>query len=193
MTATPAFLTLVSKARRRAVWNLVGEQASVGAACALGCALLLLLLGTEILQWYWPVVLFFGGMAVAAWRTRRSLPSPYTVAQRVDERLNLADVISTVIRQTLRQLITPDALRGRMTSINMIFFMGGPQLGELEAGVVAALIGAPLSVVTGGLGCLIAVALIAWKVPLLRQYDEDDLKRAGEQLANESLVVATGK
>ncbi|MEO8192090.1 MAG: MFS transporter, partial [Acidobacteriota bacterium] len=48
-----------------------------------------------------------------------------------------ADAVSTVIRQTLRQLVTPDALRGRMTSVNMIFFMGGPQLGELEAGVVA--------------------------------------------------------
>ena len=46
----------------------------------------------------------------------------------------LADPISTVIRQTIRQFVTPDRLRGRMTSINMIFFMGGPQLGELEAG-----------------------------------------------------------
>ncbi len=51
----------------------------------------------------------------------------------------LADLVSTVIRQTLRQLLTPDALRGRMTSVNMIFFMGGPQLGELEAGLVASL------------------------------------------------------
>jgi MFS family permease len=70
-----------------------------------------------------------------------------------------ADTVSTVLRQTIRQLVTPDHLRGRMTSVNMIFFMGGPQLGELEAGVVAALIGAPLSVVTGGVGCLIAVAV----------------------------------
>lgn len=104
-----------------------------------------------------------------------------------------ADAVSTILRATIRQLVTPDHIRGRMTSINMIFFMGGPQLGELEAGVVAALIGAPLSVVTGGLGCLIAVALVAWKVPMLRQYDEEDLKRAGEQLANESLAVAAGK
>jgi hypothetical protein len=43
-----------------------------------------------------------------------------------------------------------------MTSVNMIFFMGGPQLGELEAGAAAALIGAQLSVITGGLGCLFA-------------------------------------
>ena len=69
-----------------------------------------------------------------------------------------ADTVSTVLRQTIRQLVTPDHLRGRMTSVNMIFFMGGPQLGEMEAGVVAHLIGATLSVVTGGVGCLLAVA-----------------------------------
>src|SRR5207245_4447024 len=56
-----------------------------------------------------------------------------------------ADTVSTILRQTIRQLATPNNLRGRMTSINMIFFMGGPQLGEVEAGTVAALIGAPLS------------------------------------------------
>jgi MFS family permease len=76
-----------------------------------------------------------------------------------------ADTISTILRQTIRQLATPNNLRGRMTSVNMIFFMGGPQLGELEAGTVAALIGAPLSVVTGGVGCLVAaaIALVAAK------------------------------
>jgi hypothetical protein len=76
-----------------------------------------------------------------------------------------ADTVSTVLRQTIRQLVTPNNLRGRMTSVNMIFFMGGPQLGELEAGALAALIGAPLAVATGGIGCLIAVflSLIWWK------------------------------
>ncbi len=68
-----------------------------------------------------------------------------------------ADTVSTVLRQTIRQLVTPNRLRGRMTSVNMIFFMGGPQLGELEAGMVAALIGSSLSVVAGGAGCVIAV------------------------------------
>src|ERR1044072_5949991 len=65
-----------------------------------------------------------------------------------------ADTVSTVLRQTIRQLVTPNHLRGRMTSINMMFFMGGPQLGELEAGLLAAVIGAPLSVVIGGLGSI---------------------------------------
>jgi MFS family permease len=76
-----------------------------------------------------------------------------------------ADTVSTILRQTIRQLATPNNLRGRMTSVNMIFFMGGPQLGELEAGTVASLFGAPVSVVTGGIGCLIAasIALVAAK------------------------------
>lgn len=68
-----------------------------------------------------------------------------------------ADTVSTVLRQTIRQLVTPNYLRGRMTSVNMIFFIGGPQLGELEAGVVAQIFGAAVAVITGGVGCLIAV------------------------------------
>lgn len=81
-----------------------------------------------------------------------------------------ADTVSTVIRQTIRQLVTPDHLRGRMTALSMLFFMGGPQLGEFEAGLVAAWVGAPLSVVIGGLGCLVSVFLIAWRSPTLRRY-----------------------
>ncbi len=82
-----------------------------------------------------------------------------------------ADTISTILRQTIRQLATPNKLRGRMTSINMIFFMGGPQLGEVEAGTVAALIGAPLSVVTGGVACLIAAAIAFGAARNLRGYE----------------------
>lgn len=81
-----------------------------------------------------------------------------------------ADTVSTVIRQTIRQLITPDRLRGRMTSVNMIFFMGGPQLGELEAGLVAAAAGAPFSVVLGGVCCLAAVAFAATRARELLRY-----------------------
>ena len=81
-----------------------------------------------------------------------------------------ADTVSTVIRQTIRQLVTPDRLRGRMTSVGMIFFMGGPQLGELEAGLVARYVGAPLSVVTGGVGCLLAALLAAFKAKEMLDY-----------------------
>ncbi len=82
-----------------------------------------------------------------------------------------ADTVSTILRQTIRQLATPNNLRGRMTSVNMIFFMGGPQLGEVEAGSLAALIGAPLSVITGGLGCLIVAAITLVAAQKLRRYE----------------------
>jgi MFS family permease len=85
-----------------------------------------------------------------------------------------ADTVSTVLRQTIRQLATPNYLRGRMTSINMVFFMGGPQLGELEAGVVASLIGAPLSVVIGGLGSLFSAGVAVAKAKALLNYESSD-------------------
>jgi MFS family permease len=84
-----------------------------------------------------------------------------------------ADTVSMVLRNVIRQLATPDRMRGRMTSVNMIFFMGGPQLGELEAGLVAQAFSAPVSVVTGGIGCLIATAITAWRTPALRRYRRD--------------------
>lgn len=83
-----------------------------------------------------------------------------------------ADTVSTILRQTIRQLVTPNYIRGRMTSVNMIFFMGGPQLGEVEAGTVAQLIGAPLSVVTGGVACVLAALYTFVKAKSLRQYEQ---------------------
>lgn len=86
--------------------------------------------------------------------------------------MGAADTVSTVLRQTIRQLSTPNNLRGRMTSVNMIFFMGGPQLGEMEAGAVATLTGsAAIAVVTGGIGCLIAVLLAALTARTLLKYE----------------------
>ena len=90
--------------------------------------------------------------------------------------VGLSDTISTVVRQTVRQLVTPDALRGRMTGVNMIFFTGGPQLGELEAGFVASLfasaaLGASVAVVSGGVGTLLVVAFVAARAKVVREYD----------------------
>jgi MFS family permease len=88
-----------------------------------------------------------------------------------------ADAISTVIRQTIRQLSTPDALRGRMTSVNMIFFMGGPQLGELEAGWLAsrfasAALGVTVSVVSGGVATILVALAVAGLAPVIRNYQQ---------------------
>jgi MFS family permease len=85
----------------------------------------------------------------------------------------IADTISMVIRSVVRQLETPDRLRGRMTGVNMVFFMGGPQLGELEAGAVAQWLGATFSVVSGGVGCVLATIWIAVRTPQLRKYRSD--------------------
>jgi MFS family permease len=85
-----------------------------------------------------------------------------------------ADSVSTIIRNTIRQLQTPDHIRGRMTSVNQIFFQGGPQLGEVEAGVVAQLFGAPAAIITGGIGCIVGMWLILRKWPLLLTYNGDE-------------------
>ncbi len=84
-----------------------------------------------------------------------------------------ADTVSTIIRSTLRQIVTPDHLRGRMTGVNMIFFQGGPQLGELEAGLVASVAGAPLSIISGGVLTVVITLWIAWRYPSLRRYDSE--------------------
>ena len=81
-----------------------------------------------------------------------------------------ADTVSVVIRNLVRQLETPDHLRGRMLGVNMIFFRGGPELGELEAGAVANWLGAPIAVISGGLGCLVATGWLAAATPQLRRY-----------------------
>jgi len=83
------------------------------------------------------------------------------------------DMISSIIRNTLRQVITPDCLRGRTSSVNMIFVMGGPQLGEVEAGWLANLIGVAPSVAIGGFATMLSVGLIGWLTPKLRQYQGD--------------------
>ena len=81
------------------------------------------------------------------------------------------DSVSTIIRHTVRQLATPNYIRGRMTSINMIFFMGGPQLGEFQSGIMAAFIGAPFAVAIGGGGTIIVVGIMALTIPILRRYN----------------------
>jgi MFS family permease len=88
--------------------------------------------------------------------------------------MGAADSVSTIIRNTIRQMNTPDALRGRMTSINQIFFSGGPQLGEIEAGAVAQLVGVPFAIVSGGIGTILGVWLIVSLWPALPRYNGDE-------------------
>lgn len=88
--------------------------------------------------------------------------------------LGAGDSVSAIIRNTIRQHETPDHLRGRMVSVNMIFFMGGPQIGEFEAGLLAAAVGGPISVVVGGVATILMVGVTYFAVPKLRNYDSHD-------------------
>jgi MFS family permease len=84
------------------------------------------------------------------------------------------DMVSTVLRGTINQLSTPDALRGRMASINSVFVMGGPHLGQFESGAVAAWLGAELSAMTGGLSTLLILGVVAAAFPNLRAYQLEE-------------------
>jgi MFS family permease len=84
------------------------------------------------------------------------------------------DGLSTIIRNTVRQLQTPDAMRGRMMSITQIFFKGGPQLGEVESGLVAQALGVPFAIISGGVGCVLAAGIVLRKFPQLWKYNGDE-------------------
>lgn len=93
--------------------------------------------------------------------------------------IGAADSVSTIIRNTIRQLQTPDYIRGRMVSVNQIFFMGGPQLGEVESSLVAQLFGAPVAVISGGVGCILAVAWVRKRWPQIGRYSGEEAIQAG--------------
>jgi MFS family permease len=80
-----------------------------------------------------------------------------------------ADMISMILRGLVVQLTTPDELRGRISAVNAMFVIGGPMLGQVESGLVAGFFSPELSVVSGGLACIIATVAIVALVPgLLR-------------------------
>jgi hypothetical protein len=80
-----------------------------------------------------------------------------------------ADVISAVFRNTIIQLAVPDALRGRLSGLQIAVVTGGPRIGDLESGVVAAAFGDTVSVVSGGLACIVGALVLARVLPGFRQ------------------------
>jgi MFS family permease len=82
----------------------------------------------------------------------------------------IGDTISAILRATINQLSTPDALRGRMASINSIFTNSGPQLGQFQAGLLASLLGAELAAMTGGLIILSIVGVMVFWFPHVRKF-----------------------
>jgi len=84
-----------------------------------------------------------------------------------------ADVISAIFRNTITQLETPDSLRGRMSQIFILVVAGGPRLGDFEAGLVATWFTPTISVVSGGLACIMGAGVVAVIYPELRHYRVD--------------------
>jgi MFS family permease len=116
----------------------------------------------------WAIFLF--GFFTAVFGLTRSFPAAFISLIVV----GAGDDVSTILRNTIRQIHTPDQVRGRTVSLTFIFFQGGPQLGEIEAGLVAQAFGIPAAIISGGLGCILVVALVALRVPQLRKYDEPE-------------------
>ena len=85
-----------------------------------------------------------------------------------------SDMVSVVVRLTLVQLSTPPAMRGRVGAVNSVFIGASNELGEFESGVSAAWLGPVASVVVGGIGTLVVVALWALLFPALRKVDRLD-------------------
>jgi MFS family permease len=88
--------------------------------------------------------------------------------------IGAADMVSVFVRSALIQLATPDAMRGRVSAVNMVFIGASNELGEFESGLTAQWFGAVPSVVLGGVGTLVVVALWVWLFPELRDVDRLD-------------------
>jgi len=85
-----------------------------------------------------------------------------------------ADVVSAVFRNTILQLVAPDAMRGRLSALHIAVVTSGPRLGDVEAGAVAAATSVRFSVVSGGLACIAGVAILHAVNPVLARYRRGD-------------------
>ncbi len=106
-------MELLSRARKRSLAHLLLDQAALALAIAMCGAIVLLLIGTSILDWYWVALVAALAAGVALYRFRRALPSTYKIAQRIDRRLNLADALSTATYFKSRDAQGDEAVRER--------------------------------------------------------------------------------
>jgi MFS family permease len=89
-----------------------------------------------------------------------------------------ADSISAVCRSSINQMVTPDAMRGRMSSVFSLVVTSGPRLGDVEAGTVAGLTSPRFSVASGGLACIAGVAVVVAAFPALARFDAEEVLAA---------------
>lgn len=88
--------------------------------------------------------------------------------------LGAADMVSVYVRQTLVQIVTPDHMRGRVSSVSGLFISGSNELGEFESGVAARFLGPVGAAIFGGIGTILVTGTWAWLFPALRQADRLD-------------------
>ena len=115
-------------------------------------------------------------IAVAAWGAAIALfgwAHDLPVALALLALAGWADVISAIFRSTILQLTVPERLRGRLSGIHILVVTGGPRLGDLEAGLVATWFSPTVSVVSGGIACILGAAVVAVAYPELRRYRAD--------------------
>ncbi len=117
---------------------------------------------------FWSVGAF--GLATVVFGLSKSLPLSVLALAA----LGAADMVSVYVRQILMQIVTPDHMRGRVSSVSGLFISGSNELGEFESGVVSRFIGPVAAVVLGGIGTLIVTAVWAWRFPDLRRADRLD-------------------
>jgi hypothetical protein len=89
-----------------------------------------------------------------------------------------ADSVSAVCRSSINQMVTPDAVRGRMSSVFSLVVTSGPRLGDVESGTVAGLAGSRFAVTSGGLACIAGVAVVVAAFPALARFDAEQVLAA---------------
>jgi predicted MFS family arabinose efflux permease len=131
------------------------------------------------------VAVIVWGLAITSFGLVRWLPAALALLALA----GWADVISAVFRNTIIQLAVPDALRGRLSGLQIAVVAGGPRVGDLEAGAVAAGFGNTASVVSGGAACIVGAVVLARLLPGFR--GQRALPAAGsgvEEPGDENLV-----
>jgi MFS family permease len=107
------------------------------------------------------------GIAMAVFGSSRSIG----VAALMLGLAGASDSVSSILRGTMVQMSVPDELRGRLSSIDSAATAGGPRLGDLEAGLVAALTSVRFSIISGGVACLAAIPLVARAFPEFSRFE----------------------
>jgi len=102
-----------------------------------------------------------------------------------------ADVLSAIFRHTILQSVVREELRGRLTAMNGLFVIGGPNLGQVRAGAVAALVSPQFAVITGGIACVLSAIAVAFWAPELPRYERTMVTREDEEIDMRGSDAAT--